>query len=180
MRSFNNVYSLKHFFKGSQVIEINGMAHVILTVSQFDKAHKFYNGLLPEFGMTQVNDGPDLLYYVGARTAIGVRRCDPPFQRERFEQYRVGLHHICLRAKDRHSVDETAVLVDSLGAKIVRGPEEGDWAPGYYYVLFEDPDGIRIEVNHVPGRGLLNPGTSFGSADDYIRKNSQDINGRRD
>jgi hypothetical protein len=22
-------------------------------------------------------------------------------------------------------------------------------------VLFEDPDGIRLEMNHVPGRGLL-------------------------
>jgi hypothetical protein len=24
---------------------------------------------------------------------------------------------------------------------------EGAWAPGYYYVLFEDPDGIRLELN---------------------------------
>ena len=31
----------------------------------------------------------------------------------------------------------------------------GAWAPGYYSVLFEDPDGIRLEVNHVPGKGLL-------------------------
>jgi hypothetical protein len=26
-------------------------------------------------------------------------------------------------------------------------------APGYYSILFEDPDGIRIEVNYVPGKG---------------------------
>ena len=33
-------------------------------------------------------------------------------------------------------------------------PEEGGhFAPGYYSVLFEDPDGIRVEVNHVPGKG---------------------------
>ena len=157
------------------MIDINGMAHVILTVSQFDKAHKFYSGLLPAFGMTKVNDGPDLLYYVGARTAIGVRRCDPSFDNERFEQYRVGLHHICLRAKSREAVDQTAALVDALGANIVRGPEERDWAPGYYYVLFEDPDGIRLEVNHVPGAGLLNPDASFGSADDYVRKDGKDL-----
>ena len=25
----------------------------------------------------------------------------------------------------------------------------------YYSVLFEDPDGIRLEINHVPGKGLL-------------------------
>ena len=42
-----------------------------------------------------------------------------------------------------------------LGATIVHAPEDGPWAPGYYSVLFEDPDGIRLEVNHVPGKGLL-------------------------
>lgn len=83
------------------MIDKNPMAHVILTASQFDKSHKVYSGLLPEFGMTTVNDGPDFLYCVGARTAIGVRRCDPEFEGERFEQYRVVLHHICLRAKSR-------------------------------------------------------------------------------
>jgi hypothetical protein len=37
----------------------------------------------------------------------------------------------------------------------VRGPMEGARAPGNYYVLFEDPDGIRLEVNFVPSAGLL-------------------------
>ena len=41
------------------------------------------------------------------------------------------------------------------GIAIVRAPETGAWAPGYYSILFEDPDGVRIEVNHVPGRGNL-------------------------
>lgn len=43
------------------MIDINGMAHVILTVSQFEKARAFYSGLLPQFGMTKVHDGPDFL-----------------------------------------------------------------------------------------------------------------------
>ena len=159
------------------MIDINGMAHVILTVSQFEKAHRFYSALLPEFGMTKVNDGPDFLYHVGARTAIGIRRCDPEFEQERFEQYRVGLHHICLRAKNRDDIDRTAELASSLGATIIRGPEERDWAPGYYYVLFEDPDGIRLEVNHVPGVGLLTDGATFGSPDDYMRRDGKDIVG---
>jgi catechol 2,3-dioxygenase-like lactoylglutathione lyase family enzyme len=159
------------------MIDINGMAHVILTVSQFEKAYRFYSALLPEFGMTKVNDGPDFLYHVGARTAIGIRRCDPEFEQERFEQYRVGLHHICLRAKTREDIDRTAELARSLGATIVRGPEERDWAPGYYYVLFEDPDGIRLEVNHVPGVGLLTEDATFGSPDDYVRRDGKDIVG---
>jgi hypothetical protein len=28
-------------------------------------------------------------------------------------------------------------------------------------VLFEDPDGIRLEMNHVPGQGLLAEGVSM-------------------
>jgi hypothetical protein len=44
----------------------------------------------------------------------------------------------------------------------VHAPEESAWAPGYYSVLFEDPDGIRLEANFVPGRGLLEPGARRG------------------
>ena len=157
------------------MIGINGIAHVILTVSQFDKARTFYCGLLPQFGMTKVHDGPDFCYHVGARTAIGIRKCDPEFEGDRFQQYRVGLHHLCLRARSREDVDKAASLARELGAVMVRGPEERDWAPGYYYVLFEDPDGIRLEVNFVPGAGLLKEGEGFGSGDDYIRTDGQDL-----
>jgi catechol 2,3-dioxygenase-like lactoylglutathione lyase family enzyme len=94
-------------------IDINGMAHVILTVSRFAAARDFYRKLLPEFGMTIVHDGDSLFYW------------------------------------------------------IVRGPLEGDWAPGYYYVLFEDPDGIRLEVNFVPGAGVLAEGASFNPSQGY-------------
>ena len=52
-------------------IEINGMAHVILTVSRFEVAREFYRRLLPEFGMKVVFDGDRFFYCVGARTAIG-------------------------------------------------------------------------------------------------------------
>jgi hypothetical protein len=31
-----------------------------------------------------------------------------------------------------------------------------------YSVLFEDPDGTRLEINYVPGKGLLIPGTQIG------------------
>ena len=156
-------------------IGINGMAHVILTVSQFEKARAFYSGLLPQFGMSLVHDGLDFFYHVGARTAIGVRKCDPEFSGERFQQYRVGLHHICLRARSRADIDKTALIAAELGARIIRGPEERDWAPGCYYVLFEDPDGIRLEVNFIPGAGLLKDGEIFRSIDDYVRVDGQDM-----
>ena len=84
------------------------------------------------------------------------------------------MHHLCLRARSKEDVDKTAKLATKLGAKIIRGPEERDWAPGYYYVLFEDPDGIRLEVNFIPGAGLLKKGESFGAGEDYIRVDGRD------
>ena len=149
-------------------IEINGMAHVILTVSRFDLARAFYGRLLPEFGMKPVYDGEGLFYCVGARTAIGIEPCDPALAGERFVQQRVGLHHLCLRARSRADVDRCAALLKKMEATIVRGPMEGSWAPGYYYVLFEDPDGIRLEVNFVPGAGLLADGVQFNPGIGYV------------
>src|SRR4029077_656322 len=107
-------------------------------------------------------------YCVGTRTAIGIQPCDPALAGERFVQQRVGLHHLCLRARSRDDVDRCAALLKEIGATIVRGPLEGTWAPGYYYVLFEDPDGIRLEVNFVPGAGLLADGAQFNPARGYV------------
>ena len=53
------------------------------------------------------------------------------------------------------------------GAHIVTRAKKGPWAPGYYYVLFEDPDGIRLEVNFVPGQGVLAKDEGFNPGGDY-------------
>jgi len=136
-------------------MEINGLAHVILTVSDFTAARAFYGVLLPALGLRPVVDSEVFFYCVGGRTAIGIAPADSDLPPERFVQRRVGLHHLCFRARERADVDAAHALVRDLGATIVHPPEDGPWAPGYYSVLFEDPDGIRLEVNHVPGKGLL-------------------------
>jgi len=136
-------------------MEINGIAHVILTVSDFDRARAFYGKLLPHLGLTPVMDFDGFFYCVGGRTAVGISRCEPGYAGERFVQPRVGLHHASFRARSREDVDALHAFLVEMGVTIVHGPEEATWAPGYYSVLFEDPDGIRLEMNHVPGRGLL-------------------------
>jgi catechol 2,3-dioxygenase-like lactoylglutathione lyase family enzyme len=143
------------------------MAHVILTVSRFDLARAFYDRLLPEFGMKPVYDSDKFFYCVGARTAIGIQPCDPTLAGERFVQQRVGLHHLCLRARSRENVDRNAALLRETGEQIVRGPEERTWHQDIT-ILFEDPDGIRLEVNYVPGAGLLAEGTQFSPSTDYV------------
>lgn len=136
-------------------MEINGLAHVVLSVNDFPASRAFYGALLPALGLRPVVDSDVFFYCVGGRTAIGLAPADPDLQHERFAQRRVGLHHLCFRARERADVDAVHALVRDLGATVVHPPEDGPWAPGYYSVLFEDPDGIRLEVNHVPGKGLL-------------------------
>jgi len=148
------------------MIEVNGMAHVILTVSHWEKARAFYAELLPFLGMKKVYDGNNFLYHVGGRTAIGIQRCASEHEGAPFVQNRVGLHHLCLRARSREDVDKVADKLRAMGAFIDRGPREGNFAPGYYFFVFEDPDGIRLEVNFVPGKGLLVSDTPLSPSDD--------------
>ena len=136
-------------------MEINGIAHVILTVGNFAACRPFYQKLMNFFGLQTVLDAETFLYCVGGRTAIGIMPADEEHRGERFVQLRTGLHHVCFRARTREDVDTAHEFLVEMGAVIVHPPEEGPWAPGYYSVLFEDPDGIRLEINHVPGRGLL-------------------------
>jgi catechol 2,3-dioxygenase-like lactoylglutathione lyase family enzyme len=136
-------------------IEINGIAHTFVTSSDFERSRSFYRELLPFLGLKPVLDGDGFYYCVGGRTAFGVRACEPGHEGQPFVQGRVGLHHICFRARERSDVDTAHEMLIELGATIVHAPEDGSWAPGYYSILFEDPDGIRLEINHVPGKGLL-------------------------
>jgi catechol 2,3-dioxygenase-like lactoylglutathione lyase family enzyme len=138
-------------------MEINGIAHIQLTVSNFAAARAFYGRLLPFLGLTPIMDVEQFYYCIGARTGVAISPADEDQRGERFVQRRVGLHHVCFRARERADVDAVHALLRELGATIVRAPEDGPWAPGYYSILFEDPDGIRLEVNHIPGKGLLAP-----------------------
>ena len=136
-------------------MEINGIAHVMLTVIRFDACLPFYEKLLVFLGLKPVIKMDGMLYCVGGRTAFGIVQAEDRHRDERFAQLRVGLHHLCFRARERADVDALHEFLVGMGARIVHPPEEGAWAPGYYSVLFEDPDGIRLEMNHVPGKGLL-------------------------
>jgi catechol-2,3-dioxygenase len=52
-------------------VEINGIAHLFLTVSDIDKALPFYEKLLVFLGMKPVMKSATFLYCVGGRTAVG-------------------------------------------------------------------------------------------------------------
>ena len=136
-------------------MEINGVAHIQLTVNDLQRALPFYEQVLAFMGMKAVVKNPEFLYMIGGRTAVAVTRSSSENRDTVFDQRRIGLHHICFRARSREDVDALYAFLREHDVKIVRAPEGGPWAPGYYSVLFEDPEGIRLEVNFVPGKGHL-------------------------
>ena len=135
--------------------EINGIAHIQLTVTDMARSKPFYETLLHSMNMVTLLDGPDYFYCIGGKTGIAISPVTEEFQDSNFHQRHPGLHHLCFRAKSREDVEAIYNTALELGATIVREPEEAEWAPGYYSTLFEDPDGIRIEANFVPGKGHL-------------------------
>ena len=139
---------------------ISGIAHVILTVRDVTASRPFYRALLSHLGLTEIVDSETYLYFVGGRTAVGLRPAANHAAGDRFDQGRCGLHHVCFRARNREDVDAVHALVVGLGARVIHPPEEAAWVPGYYSVLFEDPDGIRLEVNHIPGKGVFEEGVT--------------------
>jgi catechol 2,3-dioxygenase-like lactoylglutathione lyase family enzyme len=139
-------------------MEINGIAHIFITVGDYAKTREFYGHLLPFLGLKPVGEGPTTYYCVGGRTGFGIHAATKGGPGQTFEQGRLGLHHICFRARERAEIDEAHKFLVGIGAKIVHGPQDDSYAPGYYSVLFEDPDGTRLEINHVPGRGVFDAG----------------------
>jgi catechol 2,3-dioxygenase-like lactoylglutathione lyase family enzyme len=144
------------FPRGDFMIDPNGIAHIQLTVRDVARSRPFYYMLLHQtLGMTIQYDSPGVFYCIGGRTGVMITQAADQHRGAAFDQTRVGLHHFCFRLRSRDDVDTLHQAIAAFGATVVRKPEDGAWAPGYYSILFEDPDGIRIEANFVPGRGNL-------------------------
>ena len=149
------------------MIKLNGMAHIVINVSRWEECKAFYKKLMPFLGMEQVFDGKEYIYFVGSRTAVGVKKCQPEYKYHVFQQERIGLHHFSLRSRSKEDIDKIYRFLLTINAKVIGMPKEGKWAPGYYFVLFEDPIGTRIEVNYVPGKGVLSDDVGFRPGEDY-------------
>ncbi len=131
-------------------MDIKGITHINFTVSNFETSLPFYKKFFAFIGLREmiVNDG--YYYCVGRRIGLGIQQASDEYKNTPFDQDRSGLHHYCLSMESRSDVDALAEFVTSAGATIIRAPASQDhWFPGMYSVLFEDPEGLRIEANHI-------------------------------
>jgi catechol 2,3-dioxygenase-like lactoylglutathione lyase family enzyme len=135
-------------------VRSSGVHHVDLVVSSISRSLPFYRELLGPLGWHGLGEvegerGETIWYVSGPGTSLGLRQAQsesPPVDR-----YAVGLHHLGFEAVSRGVVNERAAWLRDRGAEIESGPEEYFYLPGYYAVFFYDPDGIKLEIVHVPG-----------------------------
>ena len=132
-----------------------GLHHVDLVVSSIERSLPFYRELLAPLGWHRVSEvegerGETITYLIGPGTSLGLREAQSeggvPYDR-----YGVGLHHLAFEAVSRATVDDRAEWLREQGLEIESGPEEYWYSPGYYAVFFYDPDGLKLEIVHVPG-----------------------------
>jgi catechol 2,3-dioxygenase-like lactoylglutathione lyase family enzyme len=145
-------------------ISVNGIAHIQLTVNTPETGIPFWERLCHFMDMKTLMRTESSMYCIGSRTGILVRGAPDGKDEKPFDQDTCGLHHICFRARSGDDVKAVGKFVEEeLGAKMIHpAQEDAQFAPGYFSVLFEDPDGIRIEVNHVPGHGHFGEGGRLG------------------
>lgn len=130
-----------------------GVHHVDLVVSSVERSLPFYRDLLGPLGYHRISEvegerGETIWYFIGPGSGIGLREAQTPGD---YDRYRVGLHHLAFEAVARSVVDERYDWLVASGAELETPPREYGYQLGYYAVFFYDPDGIKLEIVHVPG-----------------------------
>ena len=132
----------------------SGVHHVDLVVSSIERSLPFYRDLLGPLGWHGVSEvqgerGETIWYLWGPGSSIGLREAQTESEGP-YDRYRVGLHHLAFEAMSRAVVDERADWLRSTGAELESEPQDYTYEPGYYAVFFYDPDGMKLEIVHVP------------------------------
>jgi glyoxylase I family protein len=134
-------------------VRSSGVHHVDLVVTSIERSLPFYSELLGPLGFHRVSEvegerGETIWYLSGPGTSVGLREAQADLPLDR---YTVGLHHLAFEADSRKRVDELAAWLRTQPVEIESEPQEYTYTPGYYAVFFYDPDGLKLEIVHVPG-----------------------------
>ena len=135
-------------------IEIGGVHHLRLTVTDVARSREFYTNLLgfdvaaesPPEGDPSAEAAYKILFggvvMIRGDLLLGLRPVAPAG--DRFDEDRVGLDHLSFSVGSRQMLDEAVRLFDE------RGVPHGDVTDlpsfGIHVLPFRDPDNIQIEL----------------------------------
>ena len=127
-------------------LEVVGLDHVYLTVSDFAAAERFWDPVMELLGFKKGDapiGGAPHAHYFNRVLQVSIRPAERPGPHD---PYSPGLHHLCLRLPDRAAVDEAAAALRRLGVDATEPRLYPEYAADYYATFFTDPDGIRLEL----------------------------------
>ena len=125
------------------MVQVLGVDHVIIRVSNYERSQRFYAGLFAFLGFEAIGGFSDMTGWRNGRTAFWIAACDPSTQTKRHRGDEVGLHHYALELGSRKDVDELEAFLKAHDVDIV--DPAGAYYEDYYAVYFMDPDGIKLE-----------------------------------
>lgn len=125
--------------------EILRAGHVALTVRDMDASTEWYERLLGWPVIRRIGAGEPgmpLRALHDPRSSLAISLCEPPDRSDDpFDSRRTGLDHLAFRVDDEEELDRWVERLDTLDVdrSSIRG------AGRVRFVLFADPDGIRLE-----------------------------------
>lgn len=141
--------------------------HIDLSIGDPDRSIPFYDAFFGALGFERrSSDAPDfqpprprraawrMRPPSGAWFEVEVRPAAPDRRTRRPDRYAPGLHHLAFHAASREVVERVHERMRAAGAEILDAPADyggqPGYGPGYYAVFVADPDGLKLEVAHIP------------------------------
>ena len=143
------------------------LSHIDISVGSPEKSIPFYDVLLIGLGYKRMeSDHPgfsgsnpsrawwSIRYSDGGRFGIEVRPAHKGKRGRRYDRYEPGPHHLAFHSENRETVNHIYQAMRGIGAEILDAPADysgqAGYSEGYYAAFFADPDGVKLEIVHLP------------------------------
>src|SRR5205085_736121 len=128
--------------------EVIGIDHIYLAVRNLEVSRAFYDTVMKILGFRSgsfaIGGEPHASYY-NRHFGFVLR---PARSTAAHDSYSPGLHHFCLRVDGNAEVDAIAGALRAANIAVTAPQLYPQYAPDYYAIFFEDPDGMRLEVTN--------------------------------
>ncbi len=143
------------------------LTHVDLSISDPDRAIPFYQALLEALGYRRLEVSAsdfqgsrprraawELRFDAGASFGIEIRPSSGPNRHRPNDRFAPGMHHMAFHAESARDVERVHEAMVVAGATVLDAPADytgrRGYSPGYFAAFYADPDGLKIEVAHIP------------------------------
>ena len=130
-------------------VEVLGIDHVYVTVSDLGVAEAFYDrvlvGVLGYLKASAPIGGDPHRHYYNRQFGFSIR---PARTASPHDPYAPGLHHFCFRVADEAAVEQAAHELRAAGVDATAPRYYPEYDRDYYATFFTDPDGVRLEITN--------------------------------